>query len=73
MSRVNLTTEPVSLPALLTAAVLATWNLIVIIFSIDETVAAGANIVIGAWMAVIAFWMRSKVSPVRSKVSPVDV
>lgn len=65
MTNPTLQTEPVGLPALLTAALVATWNVIVLIFGIDEAIAAAVNIALGAWIAVLAWWMRSKVVPVK--------
>lgn len=66
MDKPTLTTEPVTLPAVLTAALVATWNVLVIIFDIDPDLAAAVNIMLGAWVGVLAFWVRSRVSPVRT-------
>ena len=60
----NLKTEPVSLPSLLTAALIATWNVIALVADLGAELTAGVNIVIGAWVAVLGWWMRSQVSPV---------
>lgn len=64
MNNMNLKTEPVSLPSALTAALLATWNVIAMVTTIEPDITAAGNIMIGAWVAFLAFWMRGKVSPV---------
>lgn len=70
MQTPTLKNEPVGLPSLLTAALVATWNVIVLVADLEPELAAGVNITIGAWIAVLAWWMRSKVTPVSSLPPP---
>jgi len=59
----NFNTEPVTLAAALNAALVATVNLLAIIFNWEADVIAGLNLVLGAWIAVVAFFVRQRVTP----------
>ena len=60
----NLKNEPASLTTALTAAVVATINVLGIIFNWSTDLLAALNIAAAAWIAVLGFWIRSKVVPV---------
>lgn len=59
----NLRNEPVTFSAALTAALIATVNVLAIIFSWDEAIVAGLNLAIGAWVLVISLVVRQWVTP----------
>ncbi len=55
--------EPVALVAAITTALVATANLLGIIFGWSGEVIAGLNLVIGGWVAVAGYFVRAKVTP----------
>ncbi len=55
--------EPVTLVAAVTAAALATVNLVGLLASWDEATLAAVNLVVAAWIGVIGAWVRQKVTP----------
>jgi len=57
-------TEPVALTSVLTAAVVATINVLAIIFNWSTDITGGLNIAAAAWVAVAGWLVRAKVSPV---------
>ena len=57
--------EPVTFTSLLTAAVIATLNVMAIIFDWDDTILAAMNIAAAGWIAVVGYYVRSRVTPVR--------
>ena len=61
----NLKTEPVSITTALTAAVVATINVVGILIDWPADTIAGLNIAAAAWIGVLGFWIRSKVTPVK--------
>jgi len=60
----KLQTEPVSVTTLLTAAVVATINVLAIILDWSGDVTAGLNIAAAAWVAVLGYFLRGRVTPV---------
>ena len=60
----SLKAEPAALTTAISAAVIATINVLGIIFGWSEAVLGGLNIAAAAWVAVLGFWIRSKVTPV---------
>jgi len=55
--------NPVTLPSAITAAVIATINVLALIFTWDVAVVAGLNLAASAWIIVLAFFIRTKVTP----------
>lgn len=62
--------EPVTITQALNAALIATFNVIAIVASIDATTAAAVNIALGAWVLVIGFFLRQKVTPIVTPLEP---
>ena len=62
----TLTTEPATLTTAISAAVIATINVLGIILNWSPDLIAGLNIAAAAWVAVLGFWIRSKVVPVNT-------
>lgn len=60
------TNEPVSLTTAITAALVATVNVLAIVFDWSTDVTAALNLAIGAWVAVVGFWLRANVTPTRN-------
>ena len=60
----SVTNEPVSIGTALTAAVVATINLLGIVLSWSGDVVAALNIAAAAWVGLLGFYLRSKVTPV---------
>lgn len=58
-------TEPVRLWALINAALLATLNVLALVFKWGPELLAGLNLAVGAWVAAIGEYVRSKVTPVQ--------
>lgn len=65
MNTPNLTNEPAALTTAITAAVVATINVLGLVFGWSADLLAGLNIAAGAWVAVLGLWIRSKVVPVK--------
>ena len=61
----NITNEPAALTTAVTAAVVATINVLGIVFNWSADLLAALNIAAAAWVAVLGFWIRSKVVPVQ--------
>lgn len=59
----TLTTEPVSITTALTAAIVATINLLGIVLNWSGDVIAALNIAAAAWVGLLGFYLRSKVTP----------
>lgn len=55
--------NPVTFPAALTAALLATFNLLGIIIDLSDKIMAAGNTVIAAWVLVGSFWIKKQVAP----------
>ncbi|HUW02464.1 MAG TPA: hypothetical protein VMW08_08960 [Acidimicrobiales bacterium] len=68
--RPTLSTEPAALTTAITAAVIATINVLGIIFGWTEAVLGGLNIAAAAWVGVLGFWIRGKVTPVATMPPP---
>jgi hypothetical protein len=62
----TLATEPATLTTAISAAIIATINVIGIIANWTPDLIAGLNIAAAGWVAVLGFWIRSKVKPVAS-------
>jgi len=60
----TLRTEPVTITTALSAAVVATINVLGILLNWDADLIAGLNIAAAAWVALLGFWIRSRVTPV---------
>ena len=60
----TLSTEPVSITTALTAAVVATINVLGILLNWSADLIAGLNIAAAAWIGVLGFYLRMKVTPV---------
>lgn len=65
----NLSNEPASLTTAISAAVIATVNVIGMLLNWSADLIAALNIAAAAWIAVLGFWIRSKVTPV-SQIPP---
>jgi hypothetical protein len=63
-TRPTLQTEPAALTTAITAAVVATINVLGIILGWSADVIAGLNIAAAAWVGVLGFWLRRVVTPV---------
>lgn len=61
---VKLGKEPVTLPQAFSAALIATINVLSILFDWSNDLTAALNLMAAAWVMVVAVWSRSKVSPV---------
>jgi hypothetical protein len=61
----NLEHEPAALTTALSAAVIATINVIGMVMAWSNDVVAAVNIAAAGWIVVLGFWIRSKVVPVR--------
>ena len=59
----NTDQEPVAIIAAVTTALVATLNLLGIIFDWSAEVIAGLNLVVGGWVAVAGYFVRAKVTP----------
>ena len=66
----TLTTEPVALTTALTAAVVATINVLGILLDWSADLIAGLNIAAAAWIGVLGFYLRAKVTPVATLPPP---
>ncbi len=66
----TLSTEPAALTTTISAAVVATINVLGIVLGWSEAVLGGLNIAAAAWVAVLGFWIRSKVTPVATLPPP---
>ena len=64
MHKPSITNEPVSITTALTAAIVATINVLGILLNWSADLIAGLNIAAAAWIGVLGFWIRSKVTPV---------
>jgi hypothetical protein len=62
---VNLQTEPAALTTAITAAVIATVNVLGLSLKWDTETVTSINIAAAGWIAVLGFWIRSKVVPVK--------
>jgi len=60
-------TEPVALTTALTAAVVATINVLAIVLEWSTDLTAGLNIAAAAWVAVLGFFLRGRVTPVAAE------
>ena len=60
----TLKTEPATLTTALTAAIVATVNVLGILFDWSADLIAGLNIAAAAWVGVLGFIIRARVSPV---------
>ena len=60
----SITNEPVSITTALTAAVVATINVLGILLNWSADLIAGLNIAAAAWIGVLGFYLRMKVTPV---------
>lgn len=58
------TQEPVTLASAITTALLVTVALLAFVFSWSGDVVALINVVIGAWVTVVAMVVRKRVSPI---------
>lgn len=58
--------EPVSLTQAISAALLATVNVLALLFGWSAETTAALNLAVGAWVAVAGFWLRSQVTPTRN-------
>lgn len=67
----TLSTEPVSITTALTAAVVATINVLGILLNWSADLIAGLNIAAAAWIGVLGFYLRSKVAPTATLPPPV--
>ncbi len=68
MSTPSIKTEPVSITTALTAAIVATINVLGILLDWSADLIAGLNIAAAAWVGVLGFWLRMKVSPAQATV-----
>ena len=59
----TLKTEPAALTTAITAAVVATINVLGIVLNWSADLIAGLNIAAAGWIGVLGFWIRSKVEP----------
>lgn len=66
MNTPTLRTEPATLVTALSAAIVATINVLGLIFNWSADLIASLNIAAAAWVAVAGFWIRSMVTPVVS-------
>jgi fatty acid desaturase len=55
--------EPVTSGAVLSAAVIATVNVLAIVFNWSSDTVSAVNLAVGAWVVAVAFFIRSKVTP----------
>jgi hypothetical protein len=63
MTPLDPNSEPVTLVAIITTALVATVNFLGLLFNWEAEVIAGLNLVLGAWVAVAAFFVRQRVTP----------
>ena len=68
MATPSIKTEPVSITTALTAAVVATINVLGLLLDWSADLIAGLNIAAAAWVGVLGFWLRMKVSPAQATV-----
>jgi len=68
MATPSIKTEPVSITTALTAAVVATINVLGLLLDWSSDLIAGLNVVAAAWVGVLGFWLRMKVSPAQATV-----
>ena len=71
MATPSIKTEPVSITTALTAAIVATINVLGILLDWSPDVIAGLNIAAAAWIGVLGFYLRAKVTPVATLPPPV--
>ncbi len=64
MTTPSIKSEPVSITTALTAAIVATINVLGLLLDWSADLIAGLNIAAAAWIGVLGFWIRSKVTPV---------
>lgn len=64
MPKPTLATEPVTLPQAVSAALIATINVLSIVLDWSNDFTAALNLMAAAWVMVVAVWSRSKVTPV---------
>ena len=64
MSTPSIKTEPVSITTALTAAIVATINVVGLLVNWSADLIAGLNIAAAAWIGVLGFWIRTKVTPI---------
>lgn len=57
-------TEPARIVALLTAAMIATINVLALVLSWSSDLTAGLNLAMTAWVALAGEYVRSKVTPI---------
>ena len=55
--------NPVTLPAALTAAATATINVLAMVLHWSTELVGGLNLAASAWIIVGSFWIRTKVAP----------
>lgn len=60
----KLNTEPVAITTALTAAVVATINVLAIVLEWSTDLTAGLNIAASAWVVLLGYYLRSRVTPV---------
>ena len=71
-TRPTLENEPAALTTAITAAVVATINVLGIIFGWSAELLAGLNIAAAAWVAVLGFLIRRMVKPVSAEAASDD-
>ncbi len=59
----TLKTEPATITTALSAAVVATINVLAILLDWSTDLTAALNIAAAAWVAMLGFWIRSRVTP----------
>ncbi len=68
----NPTTEPTRLIGAINTAIAATLGVLVLTGVLDDKVAGGLIVALGAWVAVGSEWLRSKVTPTGQVALTVD-
>ena len=66
----TLSTEPVSITTAITAAIIATINVLGILLDWPADTIAALNIAAAAWVGVLGYWLRLKVTPVATLPAP---
>tara|TARA_R110000772_G_scaffold252464_1_gene367867 strand:- start:1957 stop:2181 length:225 start_codon:yes stop_codon:yes gene_type:complete len=70
ITKPSINTEPVRFATALTAAIIATINVLGLIFNWSADLIAGQNIAASAWVGLLGVWLRSRVTPTASIPPP---
>lgn len=70
ITKPTLESEPVRITTALTAAVVATINVLGLALDWPGSLIAGLNVAASAWVGLLGVWLRSKVTPAASIPPP---